>query len=127
MSFLLASIEILDTNAHTYRTDPLIKNSGIGIFDALYSRKPRPSTVAIPVDNEEDQDLTVTVIGNVDTTETLADYPIQTATIDASTSDILYLPVKGKYTFPTDFISIQLQYATKPTSGKVLAYIGFFE
>jgi len=127
-AILLANIDITDTTAHTYRTDPYSskKGTGIKIVDAMHNRNPPPYTVAIPVSNGAGEELTVEVIGNVDTTKTLADYVLGTGNIAANSSDILYVYMKGPNAFPSEYVSLSLSYSTAPTSGGVKAYILFY-
>ena len=124
---LFASLAITDTTAHTYRTNPLKNGTGIAILPALYNRSPKPYTVAIPVQNGANEELTVAVIGNIDTSQAFSDYTLGTGTIPASGADILYIYMKGANAFPSEFVSLSLSYTTAPTSGSVLAYILFHE
>ena len=126
-AILFASIAITDTTAHTYRTNPLKNGTGIGIIPAFYNRFPKPYTVAIPIQNGANQELSAAVIGNIDTSQAFSDYVLGTGTIAANSTDILYIYMKGANAFPSEFVSLSLSYATAPTSGSVLAYILFHE
>ena len=123
---LLASISITDITAHTYRTNPFLKGSGISIIAGSYNRNPRPYTLAIPISNTANEELTAAIIGNIDTTQAFPDYTLGSGTIAASSQDILYVYMKGPNAFPSEFVSLSLSYATAPTSGSVLAYILFY-
>ena len=126
---LMASLSITDTNTHTYRTNPFTISSGIAsgiqILDAM-KREPKPYTVAIYVQNTANQELSVGIIGNIDTTQTLLDYNLGTGTIAANSADILFVYMRGPNAFPSEEISLSLSYATAPTSGSVIAYAGFY-
>ena len=126
---LIANLAITDTKTHTYRTNPYSAKSasGIQILPAMLNRQPEPYTLAVVVSNSENETLSVSVIGNIDTTQAIPDYTLgATGTIDASASDILYIYMKGPNAFPSDYISLSLSFATAPTSGSVIAYAKFY-
>ena len=125
-AILLASISITDTSVHTYKTNPFKNGAGIFLLSGTHRREPQPYTVSIPIQNTADQELTVTVIGNIDPTQTFSDYSIGSGSVSANGQDILYIYMKGANAFPSEFISINLSYATAPTSGSVLAYVLFY-
>lgn len=126
---IFAQITITDTNAHTYRTDPYSSKSGTGIkiVPALFNREPAPYTIAIVINNGENQTLSAAAIGNIDDVQTISDYTLGTGTINASTADILYVYTGGANAFPSEYISLSLQYSTAPSSGSVTAYVKFYE
>ncbi len=116
----LANITIRDTNVHSYLTDP----NNIFIFK-LGTSMPSISSFAIWVYNGENQTLTVTPITNIVNDGSYPDIPITTPsnttgnyTLNPNT------PLWNVYNFDdysVEYLSLQLSFATAPTTGSVLA------
>ncbi len=120
----LANIQITDTNIHSYLSDP--NNIAIvRLGNILGSEGRQLSSFAVWIYNGENQTLTVTPITNIVNDGSYPDIPITTPsnttgnyTLNPNT------PLWNVYNFDNysiEFLSLQLSFATAPTSGSVLA------
>lgn len=126
----VADVSITDTSTHTYRDDVWNGTTGIELEDLSGFINSQPDVIAFFVDNEEDQSVTVQLIGNVDSTGDHPDYDIgPPVSVASKSSGALYFFPKGTYAqdaWPTDFISLAFTFGTAPTSGSVSALMRIY-
>ena len=104
---------LLDTNVHTYRTDP----SYISIAPMLKHY----DEYAVWVYNGTNQAVNAQVIGNVTNDQSYPDYTIGSAyTVGSGASDMYVLSVESAL---TPFVSVQVSAGVAPTSGAVYAVV----
>lgn len=111
----LAYINIRDTAPHSYRTDLAVPYLGsqYGIAILKLGNTVAPiRTYAIWVFNNENQPVTVTPLANIVGDGSLPDALYQSYTVGAGSADIHAYPFMFN---PTEYLSLQLQFATAPT------------
>ena len=112
-SALLAYTSITDTNTHTYRNTNGIFLKKIGL------NVPSAKGAAIWVYNAENQAATVQVIGNIAANQMYPDFSIgSSTTVDAGSADWIILSPPW-----FEFVSLQVSYATAPTTGYFYAIL----
>jgi len=112
----LASIAIVDTNTHTYLTDP--KNIFI---KKLGTSEPAFESYAIWTYNSENQTVTVQPLTNIANDGSYPDVNlIPSYTVNAGGADWRMFPFSS---YPIEFLSVALSFSTAPTSGSVLVYL----
>jgi len=112
----LASIAIVDINTHTYLTDP--KNIFI---KKLGTSEPAFESYAIWTYNSENQTVTVQPLTNIVSNGIYPDVNlIPSYTVNAGGTDWRMFPFSS---YPIEFLSVALSFATAPTSGSVLVYL----
>lgn len=118
----MASISILDTNTHNYKTNP----NNIFIYH-LGTSQPPIKSFAIWVFNGENQTLTATPIANIVNDGSYNDVPIATPSNTTgqysipSSSSIYNIYNFADYSI--EYVSIALSFSTAPTSGNIISYL----
>lgn len=123
-TFLIDRFSISDTKVHSYRTDP----NSIPIL-AIGDQRPALQAFSIWIHNTTDQVLTASVIGNIDGTGNYPDY-----TIDVSGAESIavnpgdtQLIVYEMSRYATEYVSLQVQFATAPTKGYITAKVMIYQ
>lgn len=128
----LVDLSITDTDLHTWRTNPWSTktNTGIKLQEAWFGRgrQEKPYTIVAHIENSEDQELTAQYISNIDGTSTYGDDNIGgSASYPSGTNGRYVGYMQGPNASPAEYISLSLQFSTTPTSGKVIAFLLFYE
>jgi hypothetical protein len=116
--FLIDRFVITDTKVHSYRTDP----SNI-LLAGLGDQRPPLQAYAIWLHNAENTAFTATAIGNITGDGVYPDYmiPIGTASsVTVNPNDTQLLTYEFNR-YPTEYISVQVQFSTAPTKGYITA------
>jgi len=110
---LLASIAITDTSTHTYITDP----TKISILK-FGTSEPSFESYAIWTYNSENQTVTVQPLTNIVSNGSYPDVNlIPSYTVSSGGTDWRMFPFSS---YPIEYLSVALSFATAPTSGSVL-------
>jgi len=110
---IVNAFPLLDTNAHTYRTDPS--------YISLAPMLKHYNEYAVWVFNGTNQAVNVQVIGNVTNDQSYPDYLIGSAyTVGSGDADMYVLSVESAL---TPFVSVQVSANTAPASGYVYGVV----
>lgn len=110
---------IRDILAHSYRTDP----TNIAILP-LGDHQPPLRCYGVWIYNTTGQPLTVQLIGNIVANQSYPDFSIGSPqTVAAGAVAFLVVAFQD---LPTDYISVQLQFATQPGSGTVYGALKYY-
>jgi hypothetical protein len=116
----LANVSITDTSVHSYSTN----SSNIAIIqlgNLLGAGNNQISSYSLWLYNGENQTVTVQPITNIVNDGSYPDINlIPSYTVNSNTSDLRMFPFNS---YPIEYISLALSFATAPTSGSVLGIL----